>query len=215
MDAYEKNNEILNDFIQDVEELEVESSNDKDQDTDNKNVLLPKNQQNQTEKEKDVPKFYKNEEEKITQLKLLKLRNELLTNQIKEKEKVLSDIKKMCQKQSKKIEELKKQITENILQQNKENNSKLIYEQKKEKQKEPIKNNFNKNQKNASIDDIKTITYDIDNTNFYQCGICMDSFSDNEKIKILHCEHIFHIDCMSQWLQSNKKCPFCDQNIFY
>lgn len=215
MDDYEKNNEILNDFIQDVEELEVESSNDKDQDTDNKNVLLSKNQQNQTEKEKDVPKFYKNEEEKITQLKLLKLRNELLTNQIKEKEKVLSDIKKMCQKQSKKIEELKKQITQNILQQNKENNSKLIYEPKKEKAKEPIKNNFNKNKKNASIDDIKTITYDIDNTNFYQCGICMDSFSDNEKIKILHCEHIFHIDCMSQWLQSNKKCPFCDQNIFY
>ena len=61
----------------------------------------------------------------------------------------------------------------------------------------------------------KIINFDLYNTTLFQCGICMDSFNENEKIKKLHCDHIFHIDCMSQWLQTKKTCPFCDQAIFY
>ena len=195
-------NEIFNDFIHDVDE---EDSSPKEKNINNLAVHsnnIPK------EEEKDDNKIiynYKTKEEKITEYKVLKLRNELLMTKLKEKENKLRDIKKKCAEQTKKIEQLKKMVTENILKQNKDNP-----QQKKEID---IKNNLNKD--NALIDLIETITFHIDTSTFFQCGICMDSFRENEKVKKLTCDHIFHIECMTQWLQGKKTCPFCDQAIFY
>ena len=195
-------NEIFNDFIHDVDE---EDNSPKEKNINNLAVHsnnIPK------EEEKDDNKIiynYKTKEEKITEYKVLKLRNELLLTKLKDKETKLREIKKKCAEQTKKIEQLKKMVTENILKQNKDNP-----QQKKEIN---IKNNLNKD--NALIDLIETITFHIDTSTFFQCGICMDSFRENEKIKKLTCDHIFHIECMTQWLQTKKTCPFCDQAIFY
>ncbi len=157
----------------------------------------------------------KTKEEKITEYKVLKLRNELLTTKLKEKETKLREIKKKCAEQTKKIEELKKMVTENILKQNKDN-PKFNYEQKKEKNEINIDNKLNNlNKNNELMDLIETINFHTDTSTFFQCGICMDSFRENEKIKKLTCDHIFHIECMTQWLQTKKTCPFCDQAIFY
>ncbi len=43
----------------------------------------------------------------------------------------------------------------------------------------------------------------------YQCIICMENFSENELVKQLSCGHIFHEDCINQWLEQQKNCPFC------
>ena len=150
----------------------------------------------------------KTEEEKKTELKLLKLRNELLKSQLDNKEKTLRDYRKKCNEQKTKINELKKKVTNLMLKNNIENNYSIKYQAKEDKKKIS-------NKKTALIDQIETIEYNIDKATFFQCGICMDSFHETEKVKILPCEHIFHIDCMSQWLQTKKNCPFCDQAIFY
>ena len=42
-----------------------------------------------------------------------------------------------------------------------------------------------------------------------QCIICMESFNENELVKQLSCGHIFHEDCINQWLEQQKNCPFC------
>ena len=195
-------NEIFNDFIHDVDE---EDNSPKEKNI-NKLTVHSNNIPKEEEKEENKIIYnYKTKEEKITEYKVLKLRNELLMNKLKEKETKLRDIKKKCAEQTKKIEQLKKMVTENILKQNKDNP-----QQKKEIN---IKNNLNKD--NALIDLIETITFHIDTSTFFQCGICMDSFRENEKIKKLTCDHIFHIECMTQWLQTKKTCPFCDQAIFY
>ena len=183
MDDDKKQNEMFNDNIKDKEEIDNSS---KKQNI-NKNIIASQN-------------FF-----------LIKLRNEILTKQLDEKEKILRDYKKKCQEQAKKIEELKKKVEENKLKQNIENNSKIQYNEKPEKK----VNDYNKIKNEVLIDQIETITYNIDNNSFFQCGICMDTFLENEKIKKLHCAHIFHTDCMSQWIQTNKICPFCDQAIFY
>ena len=197
--------DIFNDFIKDVEDKDI-SSNDKNT---NKYILVPKNQNKKDEKENS--NNYLTKEDNLTQYKLLKLKNELLSKKLLEKEKILRNYKKKCQEQAKKIDELKKKVTENMLKQNKEDNAKLIYEPKKGKENKIFDN---KNKKEL-IDQIDTINYDIDNTTFFQCGICMDTFSQGEKVKRLPCEHIFHTDCMSQWIQTKNNCPFCDQTIFY
>ena len=86
---------------------------------------------------------------------------------------------------------------------------------KEEKQKEELKINKYNQDNNSLIDKIQTITYDLDTATFFQCGICMDSFHESEELKMLPCDHIFHVDCMNQWIQNNKTCPFCEQAIFY
>ena len=42
------------------------------------------------------------------------------------------------------------------------------------------------------------------------CSVCRDEFRENDTIKLLNCEHIFHADCISNWLtQYSYKCPCC------
>ena len=42
------------------------------------------------------------------------------------------------------------------------------------------------------------------------CVVCLDSFLDDDLIKILKCKHIFHACCIDEWLEKhNYKCPIC------
>ena len=47
----------------------------------------------------------------------------------------------------------------------------------------------------------------------YQCIICMEEFEIKEKVKLLPCGHIFHKNCIKQWLLKQKSCPFCKSEI--
>ena len=51
------------------------------------------------------------------------------------------------------------------------------------------------------------------NNENYQCIICMEEFEKNEKINLLPCGHLFHINCIKQWLLKQKSCPFCKSEI--
>jgi hypothetical protein len=43
------------------------------------------------------------------------------------------------------------------------------------------------------------------------CAICLSSYNEGDVLKILpNCHHIFHIDCISQWLTEHSNlCPLC------
>jgi predicted transcriptional regulator len=44
------------------------------------------------------------------------------------------------------------------------------------------------------------------------CSVCRDEYNDNDEVKILNCEHVFHIDCIDNWLKNySHKCPCCRQ----
>mgnify|MGYP001166723081 CR=1 FL=1 len=45
------------------------------------------------------------------------------------------------------------------------------------------------------------------------CSVCLDEFKDGDTIKKLNCNHIFHKDCLEPWLNNNRNCPLCRQNI--
>ena len=44
----------------------------------------------------------------------------------------------------------------------------------------------------------------------FKCSICLDSlnFSD-DTISVLKCGHVFHHDCLVNWIQTNSTCPEC------
>ena len=43
------------------------------------------------------------------------------------------------------------------------------------------------------------------------CCICLDKLNNN--IKILPCDHKYHIDCLNLWIRSNPTCPICRASI--
>ncbi len=50
-------------------------------------------------------------------------------------------------------------------------------------------------------------------TEFESCTICRDSFDENSIVRKLYCNHIFHLNCIDTWLESNIKCPVCRTDL--
>ncbi|XP_066993989.2 E3 ubiquitin-protein ligase Arkadia [Anabrus simplex] len=56
-------------------------------------------------------------------------------------------------------------------------------------------------------------TTDDSEDNTEKCTICLSEFEDNEDVRRLPCMHLFHIECVDQWLATNKRCPICRVDI--
>ncbi|KAL4454981.1 hypothetical protein ABPG74_006363 [Tetrahymena malaccensis] len=46
-----------------------------------------------------------------------------------------------------------------------------------------------------------------------QCSVCLIEFQENDKIRITICDHIFHSECLLQWLKSQENCPNCRKDL--
>lgn len=46
-----------------------------------------------------------------------------------------------------------------------------------------------------------------------KCTICLCEFENGEDVRRLPCMHLFHINCVDQWLVTNTKCPICRVDI--
>jgi hypothetical protein len=42
-----------------------------------------------------------------------------------------------------------------------------------------------------------------------KCSICMTEFEQTEIIKLTKCKHIFHSECLNEWVDENHSCPVC------
>ncbi|KAJ4722668.1 RING-H2 finger protein [Melia azedarach] len=60
----------------------------------------------------------------------------------------------------------------------------------------------------------KSDSKDLGERSFCECAVCLNEFQEDEKLRIIpNCSHIFHIDCIDVWLQSNANCPLCRTSI--
>ena len=70
-----------------------------------------------------------------------------------------------------------------------------------------VYNDYDRKRKRKKI---VTLADDLVPTSSAICCICLDDFSDTEKkINKLRCGHIFHKNCVQEWLIDNETCPEC------
>ena len=62
-------------------------------------------------------------------------------------------------------------------------------------------------QDSASLPEIKITQKQIDIKE--ECSICFEAFQFEESVTHLHCEHIFHKNCITEWLERSDTCPVC------
>jgi hypothetical protein len=68
-------------------------------------------------------------------------------------------------------------------------------------------------QLNISRSEIK-----VDNISDYanqSCTICCSEYNVGDEVSKLHCDHIFHYNCIKQWGYYNQSCPLCKTSIPY
>ena len=44
------------------------------------------------------------------------------------------------------------------------------------------------------------------------CSICLEDFDETKEIVFLDCNHIYHSDCIIEWINKDPSCPLCRSN---
>lgn len=69
----------------------------------------------------------------------------------------------------------------------------------------------------TEIKNLKTITVTdemVSSLEEESCSICLDSFSVNMTVrKLTKCKHVFHQQCIDQWLARKGECPNCKRGL--
>ncbi|KAL2527006.1 RING/U-box superfamily protein [Abeliophyllum distichum] len=55
----------------------------------------------------------------------------------------------------------------------------------------------------------KRMEYESDDSEFESCTVCLEEMVEGSMVATLTCSHIFHDDCISEWLKRSHYCPNC------
>ncbi|CAF3425148.1 unnamed protein product [Rotaria socialis] len=79
----------------------------------------------------------------------------------------------------------------------------------------PMAMNPNPPATQENIDSVPIVLFSQESNQFNQtdCAICRTDFESNEELKKLHCGHLFHPECVANWLRITRICPICRQRM--
>lgn len=68
----------------------------------------------------------------------------------------------------------------------------------------------------SSLKKIPTKKFSTEDEGHYEtCCICLEDYTLGEKLRILPCDHAYHVKCIDPWLLKNKRvCPQCRKKVF-
>ncbi|KAK4476459.1 hypothetical protein RD792_015613 [Penstemon davidsonii] len=55
---------------------------------------------------------------------------------------------------------------------------------------------------------------DVDSGDAQQCYICLAEYEEGDQLRVLPCNHDYHVLCIDKWLKEiNRACPLCRHNV--
>ena len=67
----------------------------------------------------------------------------------------------------------------------------------------------------SALKKLPVIKFKQSEHSYETCCICLEDFSDGEKLRVLPCDHAYHSKCIDPWLCKNKRiCPQCRKRVF-
>jgi E3 ubiquitin-protein ligase RNF38/44 len=48
----------------------------------------------------------------------------------------------------------------------------------------------------------------------HACSVCIGDYEPGDELRVLPCKHLFHKECVDQWLSVNATCPLCRTSLF-
>ncbi|KAL7125967.1 hypothetical protein ABFS83_14G152900 [Erythranthe nasuta] len=55
---------------------------------------------------------------------------------------------------------------------------------------------------------------DDDSADAQQCYICLSDYDEGDKLRVLPCNHEYHVSCIDKWLKEvNRVCPLCRHDV--
>ncbi|XP_071826523.1 uncharacterized protein [Apostichopus japonicus] len=76
-----------------------------------------------------------------------------------------------------------------------------------------VKRKSEKQQQEKKLDEAASTAPAAEDDEDEKCTICLSIFLHEEDVRRLPCMHLFHTECVDQWLVTNKKCPICRVDI--
>ena len=74
-----------------------------------------------------------------------------------------------------------------------------------------MKKEEEKKMKSEIIENRNYITYKLGKTNNeYECVICLENMINGDEIILTECFHMYHKNCIGDWLKISNICPICD-----
>ena len=71
-----------------------------------------------------------------------------------------------------------------------------------------IQNGYTKNVTELELEDSQLQDYQK------ECEICLDNFSNNNLIiNMPKCKHVYHWECLKDWIKFRPNCPNCRSNL--
>lgn len=61
----------------------------------------------------------------------------------------------------------------------------------------------------ASLPRVKVTPYDIASNESPECSICLDELTIGQPAIRIPCGHLYHEDCVKEWLEKSNECPVC------
>ncbi|XP_040569750.1 E3 ubiquitin-protein ligase RNF13-like [Lepeophtheirus salmonis] len=67
----------------------------------------------------------------------------------------------------------------------------------------------------SALKNLPIIRYNEESSPYDTCCICLDDYINNDKLRILPCDHAYHKNCIDPWLVKNRRiCPQCRKKVF-
>ncbi|PIN00807.1 Ubiquitin--protein ligase [Handroanthus impetiginosus] len=62
---------------------------------------------------------------------------------------------------------------------------------------------------NSVIESLENMKITLIADDFGTCSVCLEEFSKGCEVVCMPCSHVFHGDCIQQWLKTSHYCPIC------